>query len=136
MKEEIAKGAEGIDLTEEEARKAMDEMLSGEATQAQIAAFLALERMKGNKEAYKAFLAEFFEDPDFIMLQESIEAGNVREAFDCAHGLKGMAANLGLDAIHGALSVLVEILRKGILEGAAEAYEEVMNASNQVKELL
>ncbi|MBQ7944205.1 MAG: TetR family transcriptional regulator [Lachnospiraceae bacterium] len=96
----------------------------------------ALERMKGNKEAYKAFLAEFFEDPDFIMLQESIEAGNVREAFDCAHGLKGMAANLGLDAIHGALSVLVEILRKGILEGAAEAYEEVMNASNQVKELL
>lgn len=47
MKEEIAKVAEGIDLTEEEARKAMDEMLSGEATQAQIAAFLALERMKG-----------------------------------------------------------------------------------------
>lgn len=47
MKEEIAKVAEGLDLTEEEARKAMDEMLSGEATQAQIAAFLALERMKG-----------------------------------------------------------------------------------------
>ncbi len=96
----------------------------------------ALERMKGNKEAYKAFLAEFFEDPDFVMLQESIEEGNVREAFDCAHGLKGMAANLGLDAVHAALSVLVEILRKGMLEGAAEAFEEVMEASRQVKELL
>lgn len=47
MKEAIAKVAEGLDLTEEEAKKAMDEMLSGEATQAQIAAFLALERVKG-----------------------------------------------------------------------------------------
>lgn len=47
MKEAIAKVAEGFDLTEEEAKKAMDEMLSGDATQAQIAAFLALERMKG-----------------------------------------------------------------------------------------
>ena len=96
----------------------------------------ALERMKGNKEAYKAFLAEFFEDPDFEMLQESIETGNVREAFDCAHGLKGMAANLGLDCIHTPLSVLVEILRKGVLEGAAEAYEEVAVVSDRIKELL
>ncbi len=47
MKEFIAKAAEGIDLTEEEARQAMDIMLSGEATQAQIASFLALERVKG-----------------------------------------------------------------------------------------
>ena len=42
MKEYIAKVAEGENLTEEEAKKAMDIMLSGDATQAQIAAFLAL----------------------------------------------------------------------------------------------
>lgn len=96
----------------------------------------ALERMKGNKEAYKAFLAEFFEDPDFETLLESIESGNVREAFDCAHGLKGMAANLGLDCVHAPLSVLVEILRKGILEGAQDAYEEVMQVSERIKALL
>ena len=47
MKEYIAKVAEGENLTEEEAKKAMDIMLSGDATQAQIAAFLALERVKG-----------------------------------------------------------------------------------------
>ena len=47
MKEYIAKVAEGENLTEEEAKKAMDIMLSGNATQAQIAAFLALERVKG-----------------------------------------------------------------------------------------
>lgn len=47
MKEYIAKVAEGENLTEEEAKKAMDIMLSGDATQAQIAAFLALERVEG-----------------------------------------------------------------------------------------
>lgn len=47
MKEFIVKVAEGENLTEEEAKQAMNIMLSGEATQAQIAAFLALERVKG-----------------------------------------------------------------------------------------
>lgn len=47
MKEAIAKVAEGQNLTEEEAKRVMNIMLSGEATQAQIAAFLALERVKG-----------------------------------------------------------------------------------------
>lgn len=47
MKEYIAKVAEGQNLTEEEARGAMQKMLGGEATQAQIASFLSLERVKG-----------------------------------------------------------------------------------------
>lgn len=47
MKEYIAKVVDGKDLTEEEAKKAMEIMLSGEATQAQIAAFLTAMRMKG-----------------------------------------------------------------------------------------
>ena len=47
MKEAIAKVAEGLDLTETEAKRVMDIMLSGEATQAQIASFLSLERVKG-----------------------------------------------------------------------------------------
>lgn len=47
MKEAIAKVADGENLTEEEAKRVMNIMLSGEATQAQIASFLALERVKG-----------------------------------------------------------------------------------------
>lgn len=47
MKEYIAKAADKQDLTEEEARAAMKQMLEGEATQAQIAAFLTTMRMKG-----------------------------------------------------------------------------------------
>ena len=47
MKEYIAKAVDGKNLTQEEAKKAMEIMLSGEATQAQIAAFLTAMRMKG-----------------------------------------------------------------------------------------
>lgn len=96
----------------------------------------ALERMKGNKEAYKNFLKEFFEDPDFEALQESIEAQSAKDAFDYAHGLKGMAGNLGLDNVHSQISILVEILRQGSLEGAKEAFEAVMETCKEVKELL
>ncbi|MBQ6993651.1 MAG: TetR family transcriptional regulator [Lachnospiraceae bacterium] len=96
----------------------------------------ALERMKGNKEAYVSFLQEFFADPDFEALQESIEAQRVKDAFDYAHGLKGMAGNLGLDHVHNKISILVEILRRGSLDGAMEAYEEVMEICKKIAALL
>ena len=47
MKELIAKVVDGKDLTEEEARRGMEILLGGEATQAQIGAFLTALRMKG-----------------------------------------------------------------------------------------
>lgn len=47
MKEYITKVVEGKNLTEEEARAAMEIMLSGEASQAQIGSFLTALRMKG-----------------------------------------------------------------------------------------
>ena len=96
----------------------------------------ALERMKGNKEAYRSFLIEFFEDPDFEALQESIETQNVKDAFDYAHGLKGMAGNLGLDNVHSKISILVEIVSQGSLDGAKEACDEVMETCKGVAELL
>ncbi len=96
----------------------------------------ALERMKGNKDAYRNFLVEFFEDPDFDALGEAIQSGNTKNAFEYAHGLKGMAANLGLGEVRSRLSVLVEILRPGGLDGAAEAYEDVVEACRMVTVLL
>lgn len=96
----------------------------------------ALERMKGNKEAYKSFLIEFFEDPDFEALGEALEQENTREAFEYAHGLKGMAANLGLDCIHEKISELVEILRPGGIEGAKEAYAQTIEACEVIRQML
>ncbi len=96
----------------------------------------ALSRMKGNKEAYRNFLVEFFADPDFEALGTAVRAGDAKHAFEYAHGLKGMAANLGLDEVRGRLGVLVEILRPGGLDGADKAYDEVMEACRIVTVLL
>lgn len=47
MPEAIRKVVEGADLTAEEAKAAMDSIMTGEATDAQIAAFITALRMKG-----------------------------------------------------------------------------------------
>lgn len=47
MKQAIQTVADGKDLTREQAQAAMEKLLTGEATQAQIAAFLTALRMKG-----------------------------------------------------------------------------------------
>lgn len=96
----------------------------------------ALVRMKGDREAYKSFLTEFFADPDFECLDREIEAENAKNAFEYAHGLKGMAANLGLDTVCSKLSVLVEIFRMNEMEGAREAFEELMEACSAITVLL
>jgi Chemotaxis protein histidine kinase and related kinases len=96
----------------------------------------ALLIMKGNEEAYKRFLAEFFEDPDFVRLGEAIRAKETQNAFTYAHGLKGMAANLGLDRIYEMLDMLVEILRSDKLEGAQEIYDTVMQKCDRIAGLL
>lgn len=96
----------------------------------------ALARMKGNKDAYRNFLIEFFEDPDFEALKKEIAAGNAKSAFEYAHGLKGMAANLGLEEVRGGLGVLVEILRPGRIDGAQQAYNDVMETCGKVTVLL
>ena len=92
--------------------------------------------MKGNKEAYKNFLIEFFEDPDFEALGEELKAGNAKNAFEYAHGLKGMAANLGIDEVQKKLNVLVEILRHGGLDGALEVYDDVLAACGRIIAIL
>lgn len=96
----------------------------------------ALARMNGNKEAYRNFLTEFFADPDFGALGKAVREGKAKNAFEYAHGLKGMAANLGLDDVRGRLGVLVEILRTGGIDGAGEAYDEVMEACGMITVLL
>ena len=92
----------------------------------------ALLIMKGDEEAYKRFLIEFFEDPDFARLGEAIGEKKTKNAFTYAHGLKGMAANLGLDRIYEKLDMLVELLRSDKLEGAQEIYDAVIKESNEI----
>ncbi len=96
----------------------------------------ALERLKGNKTTYKEFLIEFFEEPDFEALEDALSKKDTRRAFEYAHGLKGMAANLGLDSVYEPLSEMVEVLRVSSLDGANDLYEKVKIACKDISGII
>lgn len=93
----------------------------------------ALSRLKNNKQLYIEFLREFINDSDWIGLSCSLEELNSQEAFDYAHGLKGMAANLGLEKITELLSELVEILRLGKVEGCEKIFHVLEKKCEELK---
>ena len=70
-----------------------------------------INRFMGNEAMYLKFLGKFLDDQNYKMLGENLEAKNYEEAFKCAHTLKGVTANLGLDPIQKAVSELVEEIR-------------------------
>lgn len=85
----------------------------------------AIDRFLDNEEMYVSFLHKFTQDENFKGLKESIASGNVEMAFHHAHTIKGVAANLGLEGLAVSLNPLVEILRKGKMDGAEELFSSV-----------
>lgn len=96
----------------------------------------ALERFVDDEDLYKDCVVLFSDDEAFAMLGQALENQNYSAAFDCAHTLKGVAANLGLDPLLKAVCEIVEPLRHGDFEGLAEKYEAVAFERAKVQELV
>ena len=65
-----------------------------------------------NNEAFYLKLAEkALHDPAFERLQEAIRARDLDAAFDAAHALKGVAANLALTPLLRPVEQMTELLR-------------------------
>ena len=71
----------------------------------------ALERLVDDQDLYISCLIMFSEDAGFESLQQDIRTKNYAQAFEHAHTLKGVAANLGLTPIFDSISAVVEALR-------------------------
>ncbi len=71
----------------------------------------AIRRFMGNEALYSKFLGKLKDDTSYENLLKSLDQGNFEEAFKCAHTLKGVSANLGLDPISEISSNLTELLR-------------------------
>ena len=85
-------------------------------------------RFAGDAELFEVCLAEFREDGDFEEVAEAIQAGDLRHAYECAHSLKGVSANLGLTPFYEVVSVLVESLRSGCCENVQQELAQVLSA--------
>lgn len=71
----------------------------------------ALDRFIRDEELYISCLEKFVDDAGFEQLKICLEDKNYEEAFNQAHTLKGVAANLGLDPMSECISNMVEDLR-------------------------
>lgn len=71
----------------------------------------ALERVLGDRELYGSCFVLFAEDKNFELCADALQKQDYRAAFEAAHALKGVAANLELTPLQKAISTLVEALR-------------------------
>lgn len=71
----------------------------------------ALGRFMGNESMYQKFLGRFLDDANYEKLGQYLQAGDYEEAYKCAHAMKGVTGNLGLDSLYHKVSDLVEELR-------------------------
>lgn len=95
-----------------------------------------MERFVGDEDLYEACLHTVLQDKAFDRLGETLRTGQVLEAFDCAHTLKGVLANMGLTPMYDIIVRIVEPLRVGKTQGLLLVYEELLQAKDVLASIL
>ena len=71
----------------------------------------AMARCLNNEAFYLRLVDKGLQDPSFDRLKEAIAAGDLDKAFEAAHALKGVLANLALMPILDPVREITELLR-------------------------
>lgn len=96
----------------------------------------ALDRFLDDKELYMTCLQTVIEDRAFEELGVALEEKKTQEAFDYAHTLKGVFANLGLTPMLSVVEQIVEPLRNGSPDGLEDEYEKLLASNEHLKSIL
>lgn len=96
----------------------------------------ALERFLDDKELYMTCLKTVITDGNFVKLGVALKEQNVPLAFDYAHTLKGVFANLGLTPMFVIVETIVEPLRAGLASHLEEPYEKLLASNERLKGIL
>ena len=87
------------------------------------------------------FLQKVVDDGSYKLLCDSVESGNVDEAFRAAHTLKGVCGNLSITRLGESSSALTEFLREKkvindemqpLLQKVKEDYEITISSIKQI----
>ena len=70
-----------------------------------------LSRCMNNEGLYLKLVGMIIGDAGFGKLNNALAEGNLQEAFEAAHALKGVLGNLSLTPLYGPASELTELLR-------------------------
>lgn len=94
-----------------------------------------LGRCLNNEMFYFRLVKMSLADANVQKLGDALDRGDTHAAFEAAHALKGVMANLALTPILKPASELTEILRAGSREGAEALYEEIVKQRDALKAL-
>jgi len=95
-----------------------------------------IERFAGDVELFVMLLPSMAEDGNFDKLGACLSAQDVRGAFECAHALKGVLANMGLTPMQEVAVRIVEPLRGGSMDGVVDDYKLLVELRKQFLEIL
>ena len=103
-----------------------------------------LRRCGGNSALLHKFMKKFIDDETFNKLAEALSNKQADEIEIQAHTLKGIAMNLGFDALGAKSAAIVECMRSNdseclciekagpLFDSAREEHEKIINVLNQM----
>lgn len=95
-----------------------------------------MERFMSNEKMYIKIFNMLFQDDNLQKLSCAIECGDLDKAFEAAHTLKGVAANLGLTPYYQTICSIVEPLRSREPRGDYPAlYQNILTDFKKVEML-
>lgn len=97
---------------------------------------LTMNRFLDDEELYVFCIYEFAEEPAFSVLKNALNDKNYKEAFESAHTLKGVSANLGLTDLFNVISKLVEALRNEVYDNIEQLYKNMILEYNKFLAIL
>ena len=88
-----------------------------------------------NNEAFYIRMADmFFADPSrFEALGKALDADDLDDAFEQAHALKGVCANLALTPLEEKVKEITELLRARTKTDYSELYKEILRLYDKIK---
>lgn len=90
-----------------------------------------MERFISNEALYFKCLHKLEDDHNFQGMKDAIVASDAKAAFDGAHALKGVVANLGLNNLYKEIAEITEVFRAGQLNFDPNNMERLKEAYNE-----
>ena len=95
-----------------------------------------LTRCMNNEKFYFKMLKMGLASDQFEKLGTELKNGNLSEAFEAAHALKGVLGNLALTPIYTPLAEMTELLRAGKDSDYIKMYEPILETRNKLLALM
>ncbi|MEG1887213.1 MAG: Hpt domain-containing protein [Oscillospiraceae bacterium] len=97
---------------------------------------IAMERFLNDEDLYTVCLNEVIRDTAFEDLGKAISDKDVSAAFECAHTLKGVLANMELTPMLTYIDEILQPLRNGRMDNLNSIYGELMKAKDKLSNII